>query len=170
MYRLSYSVCSLCECSGIPECFSLSMCLEEHSEAGLSPLAITSLFWFLVSRGCRGLLLQCCCCCCCCCKQTSVDGVPPVRGFGFWSAHQKCELTSAPVLGLNFYPIRLLIRHPASRGLPALMVMALNVGFCSSVSANISPSLRFTSGFRLTTPLLFHRVSCLLDCMDEHAW
>ena len=75
---------------------------------------------------------------------------------------------SAPVLEFKFCPIRLLIWHQASRGLPEFMVMDLHVGFYNSVL----PSLRFTTGFRASgLPLLTRSscVSCLLDC-KEQAW
>ena len=103
-------------------------------------------FWFLASRGCRA-----------CCSRVAVvaDRLPltvyhrfGVLGFGLRIKKMRAETsgqTSAPVLGLNFYPVQ----HPS---------WALGHGISQLCPANISPPLRFTSGFRVTTPHLFPRV------------
>ena len=99
------------------------------------------------------------------------QGVPPLRGLGFGLPIKQITTEtggpiSAPVLEFKFCPIRLLIWHQASRGLPEFMVMDLHVGFYNSVL----PSLRFTTGFRASgLPLLTRSscVSCLLDCKEQ---
>ena len=82
------------------------------------------------------------------------QGVPPLRGLGFGLPIKQITTEtggpiSAPVLEFKFCPIRLLIWHPASRGLPEFMVMDLHVGFTTPSSP------RSGSRFRVATPHSF---------------
>ena len=106
--------------------------------------------WVLASSGCRGLLLQCCCC-----SRTSVNKCVCVCAAG-WGLHLRTETsgpTSTPSLAFEFYTIRLLIWSWTRMW-----------DFASPCPPKkISPSLRFTSGFRASElPLLTSFLVCFL--------